>query len=976
MRARRPCSVCESRETLAGTARQCLISCASDRARPMHGSNRNPLAVCPQARLLPVLRQAQPDLRHSQAQLRAEHHRGAGRRGKPDLDDLGRQRPDVTYDNADRTTLVQNYKSDNSFISTFNYSYDHVGNKLQCIEADGDRTTYTYDDSYQLLIEQRSGANAYKNTFTYDQVGNRLRQYHNTGLTLSSFDNANRLQYDATSSGRTTYSYDAAGNQLMVEPATGARTTNTWDFENMNTQADLPTTVVTYTYRFDQTRMSKADPMEMTFFVWDQKNILNETNELFSVTVENTYEPVAYGNLESRRWSGETQFYHYNELGSTDSLTDPTQVITDQYTFDGWGNTVASSGTSPQPYRWVGRVGYYYDTDTGRHNLRRRDYESVIGRFLSEDPLGQAAGDPNQYRYVSNNPVDLADPSGEKSWACRQIDWLLGTSDACETFAALGNVQSLIISNLFSGTRTALMNFMAGAKQGFQSFLNNIGKHLKAALAGWLGIPVELFEFDLTNLTFANFVGAVLTLLGVTWDALANAAAAGLGPRFVKITIDILGELAAIQDQGLGAWAQSKVENFENMLSDLAGTVLKTAESFFDTAVEAVLAAGVRQAILWLISLLSPASAIGKLLLALYDLVKWILKNAAKIEQLLQTIIGAIQTAFSGSGLTSKIADYVENALGGMVLTLVTLLAALIGIGDLPDRVRSAIHSLSSAIPKLVTTLFKYVGDKLAGIYQAILSKFGLGKGSKAIVPPVEWGSSLWVNDKGIAYVKLDNKDEQTASSYINGLQNPCKKEAIAILKPLEDLAKATAGMATKPKQSKPNAKQLNPNARKIAKLQQQLASKLAECAATSATDRRACNSGLEVIGRSGMAERKVQIPGRAVIIYGTAQYTGSPGHFEASFNTATEKAKTTKYDYLTLNRSWHTSTGLKASDLRPDVIGVKCLGTVDGWGVPSCTDKPEELLKRLNEGELSLPASRQGEAELVDRTPGAKLEY
>jgi RHS repeat-associated protein len=121
---------------------------------------------------------------------------------------------------------------------------------------------------------------------------------------------------------------------------------------------------------------------------------------------------VTYGNLESRRSAGETQFYHYNGLDSTDSLTDPTEVITDQYTLDAWGETVASSGTSPQPYQWIGRRGYYYDTDTGRHNLRRRDYESAIGRFLSEDPLGPDSGDGDLYRYVENSPVNATDPSG------------------------------------------------------------------------------------------------------------------------------------------------------------------------------------------------------------------------------------------------------------------------------------------------------------------------------------------------------------------------------------------------------------------------------------------------------------------------------------------------------------------------------------------------------------------------------------
>jgi uncharacterized protein RhaS with RHS repeats len=39
-------------------------------------------------------------------------------------------------------------------------------------------------------------------------------------------------------------------------------------------------------------------------------------------------------------------------------------------------------------------------------------YDPRVGRWLSEDPLGFAPGDPNLYRYVGNSPTTLRDPSG------------------------------------------------------------------------------------------------------------------------------------------------------------------------------------------------------------------------------------------------------------------------------------------------------------------------------------------------------------------------------------------------------------------------------------------------------------------------------------------------------------------------------------------------------------------------------------
>jgi uncharacterized protein RhaS with RHS repeats len=39
-------------------------------------------------------------------------------------------------------------------------------------------------------------------------------------------------------------------------------------------------------------------------------------------------------------------------------------------------------------------------------------YDPMVGRFLEEDPIGFAAGDPNLFRYVRNSPTNATDPSG------------------------------------------------------------------------------------------------------------------------------------------------------------------------------------------------------------------------------------------------------------------------------------------------------------------------------------------------------------------------------------------------------------------------------------------------------------------------------------------------------------------------------------------------------------------------------------
>lgn len=50
-------------------------------------------------------------------------------------------------------------------------------------------------------------------------------------------------------------------------------------------------------------------------------------------------------------------------------------------------------------------------------------YDPHIGRWLEEDPIGFAAGDPNLYRYVRNNPTNATDPSGLHQRGSATASW-------------------------------------------------------------------------------------------------------------------------------------------------------------------------------------------------------------------------------------------------------------------------------------------------------------------------------------------------------------------------------------------------------------------------------------------------------------------------------------------------------------------------------------------------------------------------
>jgi RHS repeat-associated protein len=185
--------------------------------------------------------------------------------------------------------------------------------------------------------------------------------------------------------------------------------------------------ITTCAYRFDGLRYSKEDSEGTTAFIWDSENYLAETDDQNEIQAVYTNEPRQYGNLISQyRKDGAIwtpSYYQYDALSSTRALTDDAGDAADTYVCDAWGNEIAVSGSTVNPFRWVGRVGYYWDEGSGTFYIRARMYEPVVGRWMSQDPLCYPAVNPQgkqrggrhaPFAYSRDNPILFADPTGKQ----------------------------------------------------------------------------------------------------------------------------------------------------------------------------------------------------------------------------------------------------------------------------------------------------------------------------------------------------------------------------------------------------------------------------------------------------------------------------------------------------------------------------------------------------------------------------------
>jgi len=115
----------------------------------------------------------------------------------------------------------------------------------------------------------------------------------------------------------------------------------------------------------------------------------------------------AYGPIISQRRSSTSRWYHFDALGSTDRLTGADGSATDTYIYKAFGPLAASTGSTTNPFRYVGRLGYY-DQGSGPLYVRARWLRPATGSWLSVDPV---EGEP-RYAYVRPYPVLTVDASG------------------------------------------------------------------------------------------------------------------------------------------------------------------------------------------------------------------------------------------------------------------------------------------------------------------------------------------------------------------------------------------------------------------------------------------------------------------------------------------------------------------------------------------------------------------------------------
>jgi RHS repeat-associated protein len=302
------------------------------------------------------------------------------------------------YDAASRLTSITQGSS------VVQFSYDAANRRTTLTLPNGVSTQYGYDAASQLaaLTYKLGGATLGDLQYAYDAAGNRIQvsgSWARTGLpqamTAATY-NANNQQLTFGSQSQV---YDLNGNL-----ASDGTNTYTWDARNRLTAVTGPVSA-SFVYDAAGRRGRKTIDGTPTDFLYDAMNPVQEQS---GSTVTDLLTGVTVDEYFRRGDAAGTVFIVGDALGSSVALADGSGNLPTAYTYEPFGTTTTTGAASANAYDFTGRE----NDATGMKYYRARYYHPARQRFISEDPIGLGAGDPNLYAYVRNNPVAFVDPTG------------------------------------------------------------------------------------------------------------------------------------------------------------------------------------------------------------------------------------------------------------------------------------------------------------------------------------------------------------------------------------------------------------------------------------------------------------------------------------------------------------------------------------------------------------------------------------
>jgi hypothetical protein len=250
-----------------------------------------------------------------------------------------------------------------------------------------------------------------------------------------------------------------------------------------------------------------------------------------------------------------------------------------------------------------------------------------------------------------------------------------------------------------------LGNLLSAIKLGFSQFADNIWTHLKAGFMAWLfGSFASVGITAPKDFSIASIFKLVLQILGLTYDAIRGMAVEIIGERNVVILEKVWALVSALIKGGVDAfWDQVK-----EYVGDLKSMLVDAIQDWIITTV-------VKKAVFKLATMFNPAGAIIQAALMIISAVTFFVTKLGELLELVGAIVSSIHKIALGQ--IADAANWIEKALARTIPLLIGLLADLVGLSGVADKVKGFIDKVRRSIRDAIMKLIRKFVAMVKGLF-------------------------------------------------------------------------------------------------------------------------------------------------------------------------------------------------------------------------------------------------------------------
>lgn len=286
------------------------------------------------------------------------------------------------------------------------------------------------------------------------------------------------------------------------------------------------------------------------------------------------------------------------------------------------------------------------------------------------------------------------------TWALSKFGYSLGEIEGIISKGAA------VLKAIFTKPIVFVKNLMSAAITGFKNFGKNFLKHLKDALFEWLTGALEGIKLP-TSWDFKGIVGLALEMIGISYANVRKHMVAVMGEPVVAGLEKTFTLVKTLVTQGpMAAWEQLK-----EMAAEMRDAFLDAIKDFIKWKV-------IEEAVKWLVGLFIPGAGIIKAIIGIYDTVVFFIQKAKQIAKMVGDFLGAIGQIAAGN--IAPAAQAMEAGLARGLSLVISFLAALLRLGGITAKIRSAIQKVRDKVDGVLAKVAKWIADKAKKLFGAV----------------------------------------------------------------------------------------------------------------------------------------------------------------------------------------------------------------------------------------------------------------